>query len=62
MREAPMVDECSKAGCLASSWVSGMSTSSSFCWLGFSSPVFSRIVSSSLNSAMLAIILTTQLV
>jgi hypothetical protein len=57
-REAPMVDgkvglfECSRAKGLASSWVSGMRSSSSFCW----------IVSSGLNRAMLAIILTTQLV
>jgi hypothetical protein len=34
----------------------------SFSWSGFLNRVFSRIVSSGLNRAMLAIILTTQLV
>ena len=67
-REAPMVDgevelfECSRAKGMASSWVSGMRSSSPFCWSGFLSPVFSSIVSSGLNRAMLAIILTIQLV
>ena len=67
-REAPMVDgkvglfEFSRAKGLPSSWVPGMRSSSPFCWSGFLSPVFSRIVSSGLNRAMLAIILTTQLV